>query len=128
MTMQSAITEFLKRKHIAVVGSFRHKGKVAWQIASCLTRRGYTVYPVNPTARDVDGLVPWAKVADLPPEVDALDIVTPPEATEQIVQDCLAKGIRMVWMQPGASSTKAIEFCRQNGIAVIHDACIMMCV
>jgi hypothetical protein len=34
--------------------------------------------------------------------------------------------IKNVWLQPGAQSDKAIQFCKENTIECIHDACIMI--
>jgi predicted CoA-binding protein len=42
------------------------------------------------------------------------------------VKQCLQKGIKYVWMQPGAESEKAVEFCKENNIKVIYGTCIMM--
>jgi len=59
-------------------------------------------------------------------KVDAIALVTPPEATERIVEECKKKGIKYVWMQPGAESENAIKFCEHNNIKVIHDSCLMV--
>jgi uncharacterized protein len=58
--------------------------------------------------------------------VDVVDIVTPPAVTETILKECLEKGIKRVWLQPGAESQKAIDFCRDNYISVVYDVCVML--
>lgn len=42
------------------------------------------------------------------------------------VKECAQKGIKRVWIQPGAESPAAIQFCRDNGIKVIYNICIML--
>lgn len=49
-----------------------------------------------------------------------MDVVVPPAVTEKIVEECKDLGINMVWMQPGAESDKAVKFCQDHDIGVIH--------
>jgi uncharacterized protein len=64
--------------------------------------------------------------------VDGVVIITRPEATERVVNDCAVAGVSRVWMHQsfGASKTSvsqnAVEFCQEHGIAVIPGACPMM--
>lgn len=124
--MEDRIRRFLDLKKIGVVGSFRHEGKVAYQIVKNLVSRGYEVYPVNPNVKDVEGLKCFKSVSDLPYGIEGIDIVTPPLVTEKIVEEALRKGIRNIWIQPGAESKKAIEFCEKNNMDVIYNLCIMI--
>jgi len=124
--MEHLIKEFLLQKSFAVVGSFRDESKYAYKILKDLKNKGYEVYPVNPKIKEVEGLKCYPTVMDIPVIVDVVDIVTPPQVTEQIVRECLRKGISRVWMQPGAESDTAIKFCQNNNIKVIYNACIML--
>lgn len=120
------IKDFLKYKKFAVVGSFRDETKYAYKILKALTERGYEVFPVNPGMNEVDGRPCFKSISDIPCAPDVADMVTPPAVTETILKECLKKGIKRVWLQPVAESDAAISFCRDNGIAVIYDACIML--
>ena len=54
-------------------------------------------------------------------------INTPPQVTEKVIEQAIAKGIRNVWMQPGAESERAIKACEQAGINVIADgSCVLV--
>jgi hypothetical protein len=123
--MEDVIREFFSKKNIAVVGSFRSQEKPAYRILLMLKRKGYNVFPVNPSAIEVEGLKCYASVRDIPGQVDAADLVTPPEATVTVVDDCIFKGIKYVWMQPGAEHELAIQKCLSNGIKVLHGICLM---
>ena len=57
---------------------------------------------------------------------DVVDIVVPPSVTEEVLKECLRLGIRKVWLQPGSESERALAFCRENGIEVLHGVCVMM--
>ena len=108
--MQCLVKKFLKQKSFAVAGSFRNESKYAYRILTTLKDKGYEVYPVNPSLREVDGLTCYPSVKDIPDSVDVVDIVTPPQITEKIVRECKEKGISKVWIQPGAESKTVIEF------------------
>ncbi|MBI5574638.1 MAG: CoA-binding protein [Elusimicrobia bacterium] len=120
------IKEFLAQKNIAVAGSFRSKEKVAYKIFLQLKEKGYNVFPVNPSISELEGVKVYRSVLEISEKVDAVDIVTPPEATEKIVEECKKKEVKYVWMQPGAESEKAIKFCEQSNIKVIHNSCLMV--
>ena len=108
-----------------MAGSYCNTSKVAYRILQKLISEDHVVFPVTLSIKEVEGCKCYKSVLDIPGNVDAIDLVTPPAVTEKIVKDCLTKGIKMVWMQPGAESDTAIKFCEANGIEVIHNTCIL---
>jgi predicted CoA-binding protein len=48
-----------------------------------------------------------------------VSVITPPEVTEQVVEEMGRLGIRHVWMQPGAESERAINRAEDLGVNVI---------
>lgn len=124
--MNDLVIDFLRQKRLAVVGSFRSKNKFAYRILTDLMNKGYEVFPVNPLMGEVEGRVCYKTISDIPGDVDVVNIVTPPSVTENILKECLQKKITRVWLQPGAESPAAIQFCHDNGIKVIHSMCVMM--
>jgi predicted CoA-binding protein len=68
-----------------------------------------------------------ASVLDLPDDVQSISVITPPAVTERVVAEAIRKGIRHIWMQPGAESEAAVAACRQAGINVIADgSCVLV--
>jgi len=124
--MENLVKDFLKQKNFAVVGSFRSEAKFAYKILVNLIGKGYEVFPVNPRIREVEGRVCYKTISDIPYSVDVANIVTPPLITEGILKECLQKGIKRAWLQPGAESQAAIKFCDDNNIKVIHGICVML--
>jgi len=124
--MESLVKDFLQQKRFAVVGSFRNKEKFAYRILIDLMKKGYEVFPVNPRLGEVEGRVCYKTISDIPHSVDVANIVTPPLVTESILKECLQKGIKRAWIQPGAESQDAIKFCHDNDIKVIHSMCVML--
>ena len=124
--MENLIKDFLSQKNFAIIGSFKNESKYAFRILRKLKEKGYEVYPVNPHLDEVDGLKCYKSVSDIPFAVDVVNVVTPPKVTEKIVKECKDRGIYRIWLQPGAESKEAIEFCKHNKMRVVYDLCIMV--
>jgi len=95
-----------------------------------LCRHGYDVVPVNPNLAEVKGRRCFARVQDIQPPVDAALLMTSPEATEKVVNDCAEAHISRVWMYraagQGAVSAQAVAFCRERGLRVVPGECPLM--
>jgi uncharacterized protein len=74
----------------------------------------------------VEGERCFRRLDDLPERPDGVVAVVPPARTVEVVNDCARLGIRRIWMQQGSQSEEAIRACRDNGIAEVHGACILM--
>ena len=125
-TMQS-IQDFLGLNRLAVVGVSRNPHDFTRSLFRDLRQRGYDVVPVNPSLSEVDGLACLTKVSDASPPVEGALVMTSPKATDSVVHDCEAAGVRHVWMHrasgAGAVSPAAVEYCRAHGIDVVEGEC-----
>jgi len=119
MTVQERIADFLAEGPWAVAGASTNRDKFGNKVLRTYLQRGLEVYAINPRAETIEGVASYPDVASLPEGVRGLSIVTPPEITEQIVEDAAARGIRHLWMQPGAESAKALERAEELGLSVI---------
>jgi uncharacterized protein len=125
-TTKAAIDSFVQGKTLALVGvsaSGKGFGNGAYKE---LKARGYRVLPVHPTASSIQGDPCWPSLAQLPEPVERVLVVTPPAASESVVKEAAAAGIRQVWLQQGASSPAAIKACEDQGLQVVHGHCILM--
>lgn len=95
-----------------------------------LSGRGLEVVPVNPALDEVEGRRCFARVQDVSPPADAALVLTPPARTAAVVRDCLAAGIRRVWLHrgagAGAASPEALALCADAGVEVVRDLCPFM--
>ncbi|MGC9095488.1 MAG: CoA-binding protein [Candidatus Bathyarchaeia archaeon] len=124
---EELIKSFLDKRNVfAVVGASRDPRKYGYQVYRDLKDAGYRVYPVNPNSREILGDKCYPSLEKLPVKPDVVDVVVPPEVTERIVETCKKLGITKVWMQPGSESEKAIRFCEENDIKVVHGVCVMI--
>ncbi|MBI2861462.1 MAG: CoA-binding protein [Chloroflexi bacterium] len=123
---QTLIEEFVNERVWAVVGASNNPQKYGQGIFNNLRQAGYVVYPVNPKETAVAGVSAFRRIQDLPEQPAVVDFATPPKVTEQVLLDCLDAGIERVWLQPGAESEAAIQFCQKHGIKVVYHTCAMV--
>lgn len=124
------IAEFLDAKTIAVAGVSREPGQAANAIFRKLKSAGYTVFPVNPSAADVEGSRCYPDIASLPGTIDGVVVVTHPNAALTVVEQAADRGISRIWFHrsfgEGSVSGEAVEACRARGIEPIVGGCPMM--
>jgi predicted CoA-binding protein len=113
------IQAFLVSGPFAVVGASTDRSKYGNKVLRCFQQHGRKVYPINPKAPEVEGLRGYSSLAALPEPVPAISVITPPAATEHVVREAHAAGVKHVWMQPGAESDEAIRTAEAMGMNVI---------
>jgi predicted CoA-binding protein len=90
--------------------------------------KGYRVIPVNPRAAGklVLGETCYASLRDIPKEagpIDMVDIFRKPSAAGPIVEDAIAIGAKVVWMQLGVRNDEAAARAEDAGLTVIMNRC-----
>jgi predicted CoA-binding protein len=125
------VKDFLAQKRIAVAGVSRDPAAHgANAVYVRLRQRGYEVFAVNPNAATVEGDRSYPDLRSITGGVDGVVIATAPARAESIARQCQELGIRRVWMHRGPAQTSvspaAVDYCRQNGIAVIPGGCPLM--
>jgi predicted CoA-binding protein len=110
-----------------VVGASQDRSKYGNKVLRVYVQNNRDVLPINPTAAEVEGFTAYPDLASAPGEFDGVSIITPPKVTERVVSDAIARGIKNIWMQPGAESTSAIDAARAAGTNVIAGGpCILV--
>ena len=119
--------EFLKKENaIAVVGVSANPEKWGYKVYKTLKQMFRKVYAVNPGHAEISGEKCYPDLKSLPEKPDVVITVVPPKVTEEIVRTAKELGIRKIWMQPGSESEEAINFCKNNGIDYVYNACFIM--
>lgn len=90
-SVSAPVAEFLRGKRIAVAGVSRHRGQAANAVFQKLVRSGYTVFPVNPKAEQVEGVRCYPDLTAVPEPVDGVVVATHPNDTLNIVRQWLQR-------------------------------------
>ena len=127
MITDTDLGAFFSSTAYGVAGASTNRDKFGNKVLRCYLQNERKVYGINPRATEIEGAPCVASVADLPDDVLSISVITPPAITEQVVTAAIAKGIKNIWMQPGAQSPRAVEECRKHGVNVIADgSCILV--
>jgi uncharacterized protein len=128
--LKEAATGFPAQRRIAVCGVSRAGDVPANVVYRRLREDGYEVYAVNPGADEVEGDRCYRSLRDVPAELDAVVIGTPPAAAATVVRECAELGIPRVWVHrsfgKGNSSPEAVAVAREAGIKLLDGGCPIM--
>ncbi len=110
---------------IAMVGASSHWNRPSYFVAKYLKAKGYRVIPVNPqtAGQDLLGEKVYASLKDIPDKVDMVDVFRASEYTPGIVDEAIAVGAKVVWMQLGVRNDEAAAKGEAAGLTVIMNRC-----
>lgn len=125
-----AVAEFLRGKRIAVAGVSRTGASAANAVFRKLRAGGYEVFPVNPSASEVEGVRCYSDLASIPGRLDGVVVATHPDTSAGVVQQAVELGVRRVWLHrsfgKGSVSDEAVQLCRRSGTSCIVGGCPLM--
>jgi predicted CoA-binding protein len=128
----AAIAELLSRvRRIAVLGikTEAQEGEAAFYVPRYLASAGFEVIPVPvyyPEVKEILGRTVYRKLADVPGELDLVDVFRRPRDIDAHLDDLLVKKPRAVWFQLGIRNDAAAEKLAKAGIQVVQDRCLMV--
>jgi predicted CoA-binding protein len=114
---------------IAMVGASPDWHKASSFAMKYLQTKGYRVIPVNPRAAGklILGETCYASLRDIPLKVtgpiDMVDVFRKASAAGPVVDDAIAIGAKIVWMQIGVRNDEAAAKAEDAGITVIMNRC-----
>jgi predicted CoA-binding protein len=120
------IERFMDLRSFAIIGVSSKKKKFGNTIFAHMKSRRFNIYPIHRSASSVEGETCYPDIDSLPEKPEGVILVIPPVETEKAVKDIAKAGITNVWMQLGADSKTAIDYCNANGITVIRNECLLM--
>jgi uncharacterized protein len=106
-------------KVVAVIGASNNRRKFGNRALRAYRDQGYTVVPINPHEREVEGLTAYRSVLEVPGPIDMASFYVPPEIGEDVIEEVARKQIPEVWLNPGAESDGLIARARALAIKPI---------
>jgi uncharacterized protein len=113
-----------KYKRIAMVGLSSNPYRPSHFAAMYLLAEGYDVIPVNPREKEILGQICYPTVTAIPGGVEVVDIFREPAAVPEIVDEAIAAGAHVVWMQLGVIHEEAAQKAAAAGLEVVMDRCM----
>jgi len=123
-------------RNVAVIGASQNIRKVGGMPVHLLSQLGYTgaIYPVNPSAAQVQGLQSYASIAELPEPVDLAIVAVPAAGVESVLEQLimqqtraavvLSSGFAEVGEEGAAVQMRMATRAREAGLALLGPNCL----
>lgn len=120
------IAAFLKTvKTVAVVGFSPRPQRPSNNLSRQMQRFGLRIIPVRPGIDEGLGEKTYPDLLSVPEPVDVVDVFRAAEHVPAIVEQCIARGFRAIWLQDGVINEQAAARAKAAGMTVIMDRCLM---
>ena len=105
---------------IAMVGASANWNRPSYFVMKYLQQKGYRVIPVNPgtAGKDQLGERVYASLRDIPDKIDMVDVFRASDQVGPVVDDAIAIGAKVVWMQLGVRNDEAAAKAEAAGLQV----------
>jgi predicted CoA-binding protein len=110
---------------VAVIGASSNRAKFGNKALRAFAKKGYTVYPINPTEAEVEGHKSYPSVLDVPGDIDLATIYVPGPVGVRVLDEIAQKGIAEVWLNPGADDPAVIARARALGLRFVQHCSII---
>jgi predicted CoA-binding protein len=107
----------------AVVGLSGNPSRTAYRIAQFLQERGKRIVPIHPEANHVLGEDGYASLAEVPFEIDCVDVFRRSEAAGEFADQAVDIGAKAVWFQLGVIDHDAFARTTKAGVPMVMDTC-----
>jgi len=112
---------------IAVLGLSPDESKDSNKVARYLQAHGYKIVPVYPKGETILGEKVYKSLADIPFNVDMVDIFRKPVALDVIADACISRGdVKVFWAQKGIVNNEAAQKAKDAGMRVVQNQCSMV--
>lgn len=108
---------------VAVVGLSPRPDRPSHRVASARQGFGYRIVPVRPGATEILGEKAYASLREVPDRLDTVDVFRAPEHVDGIVDDCIALGVKTLWLQDRVVNEPAARRAQAAGMTVVMDRC-----
>ena len=121
-----AIADILDNaRTIAVIGLSSDKSRPSYSVSAYMQSHGYRIVPVNPNETEVLGEKAYARLDQVPENVDLVDIFRRSDEVSAHVDEAIRIGARAVWLQEGVIDMQAAARAHAAGLRVVVDRCIL---
>jgi predicted CoA-binding protein len=110
---------------VAVIGASSNRAKFGNKALRAFAHQGYTVVPINPNEREVEGYRTYGSVLDVPGAIDLATVYVPPQVGVRVMDELAQKGISEVWLNPGADGAEVVHRAGELGLNVIQACSIV---
>ncbi len=113
-------------KTVAVVGASADRTKFGNKAVRALRDAGWSVFPIHPTLKEVEGMAAYPSLDALPVAgLDQVSFYVPPSVGIQVLDQVARKQVGEVWLNPGSESPEILARAEELGLSVIQACSIL---
>ena len=112
-------------KNVAIVGISNKEDRASYQVAKWLQGNShFTLFFVNPVITEVLGQKTYPSLADIPEQIDIVDVFRKAEDCPAVLEKAIAIGAKSIWLQLGIANDEVAAKGISAGMQVVMDRCI----
>jgi len=114
-------------KTIAVIGLSPDETKASNRVAKYLQEQGYKIVPIYPKEETILGEKVYRSLAEVPFEIDMVDIFRKPKELDNVADACIQRGdVKVFWAQKEIVNNEAAARAKAAGMRVVQNMCTMV--
>lgn len=118
---------FKSVKTIAVLGLSPDESKDSHKVAHYLKEVGFKIVPVYPKEESILGEKVYRSLAEIPFEVDMVNIFRKPQVLNAVADACIERGdVKVFWAQKGIVNNEAAQKVKDAGMMAVQNMCSMV--
>lgn len=106
-------------KVVAVIGASPDRTRFGNKAVRAFANQGYAVVPIHPREEQIEGLKAYKSVLDVPGDIDMATMYVAPAVGMRVIEEVSQKGIKEVWLNPGADSPELADRARELGLRTV---------
>ena len=112
-------------KSVVILGASADRSKFGNKAVRAFRAQGYAVYPVNPKETEIEGILCYQSIADVPVRPDKVSVYLPPVVLLGLLPQLAAKGCDELWLNPGTASEQVLAAAESLGLNVVSACSIV---
>ncbi|PKO19474.1 CoA-binding protein [candidate division BRC1 bacterium HGW-BRC1-1] len=110
---------------IAIIGASSNRAKYGNKAVRSYVSQGNEVFPINPTETEIEGLKAYSSILDVPGSIDRVALYVPPKVGVTLLEDIAAKGVKEVFVNPGAESDELFAKGTELNLVLVYACAIV---
>lgn len=117
--------------HIAIVGFSADQYRPSYFVAVYMQAEGYNIIPINPryAGQTILGKRVYASLTEAKAageQIEIVDVFRKPDALEPVLQETIAIGAPVLWLQLGVRNDAIGHRAQAAGLEFVQDHCVKM--
>ncbi len=115
------------KDNVAVLGASSNPERYSFKAVEALAEAGYSVLPVHPSGKPVNGFTCYRSLKDISVPLDTITVYLSEKNSSPMMDEVIESGPRRLILNPGAENDALKRRCESAGIRV-QEACTLVLV